>query len=120
MTLGPVAAANAAPAMPGKMVLAQNYDRDHRDAGNNDDRGNNDRARDDRGNDDHRFDRDRDHRGAPSWHRGDHYRGHGFVVSNWGRYHLRRPPHGYHWVNEGGSFVLVAIGSGIVLDFILR
>ena len=110
LTLGSVVAADAAPAMPGKMVVAQNYDRDHRD----------DRGRDDRDRDDHGGDRDRDHRGESSWHRGDHYRGHGIVVSNWGRYHLRRPPYGYHWVNEGGNFVLVAIGSGIVLDFVLR
>jgi Ni/Co efflux regulator RcnB len=98
LTAGSVVAAQAAPAMPGRIVVAQNYDRDHR----------NDRGR------------DNDHRDHARWHKGDHYRGRGVVVSNWGRYHLRRPPRGYHWVNEDGNFILVAIGTGIIADLILN
>jgi Ni/Co efflux regulator RcnB len=35
---------------------------------------------------------------------------------DWGHYHLRRPPHGYHWVRVDDDFVLVAIASGVILD----
>jgi Ni/Co efflux regulator RcnB len=35
---------------------------------------------------------------------------------DWGHYHLRRPPHGYHWVRVDDDFVLVAIATGLILD----
>jgi Ni/Co efflux regulator RcnB len=45
-----------------------------------------------------------------------------FVVNDWHRYHLHRPPHGYHWVRNGntGDFLLVAITTGIILDLLLN
>lgn len=42
----------------------------------------------------------------------------GAVVSDFGRYHLRRPPRGYYWVHEGDDFVLVAMGTGLIFDVI--
>ena len=40
------------------------------------------------------------------------------TVGSWQHYHLRRPPHGYHWVWYDGNFLLVAIGSGIIASMI--
>jgi Ni/Co efflux regulator RcnB len=76
-----------------------------------------------------RFDRDRfehrDMRFAPRhvWVRGEHFRpvyGRSyFVVNDWYRYHLRRPPYGYHWVRYGDDYLLVALGTGIIADMLL-
>jgi Ni/Co efflux regulator RcnB len=75
--------------------------------------------------DDHRD----DHRGpdrAPAhhaWRKGerlDRRYGNYTVVSDWNRYHLRRPPRGYHWVNYGGDYVLAAVATGIIADVMLN
>lgn len=42
------------------------------------------------------------------------------IVGNYGYYHLRRPPHGYHWVRVNGDYLLVAITTGIIADIILH
>ena len=34
------------------------------------------------------------------------------------RYHLRRPPFGYHWVQVGDDFLLVSVSSGVIFDII--
>lgn len=53
------------------------------------------------------------------WHRGDRipneFRDRQYVVDDWRGYHLSPPPRGYHWVGVGGDYLLVQIGSGIVL-----
>ncbi|WP_179401739.1 RcnB family protein [Burkholderia guangdongensis] len=58
-----------------------------------------------------------EHRG---WRRGDRlpaeYRDHQYVIDDWHEHHLNRPPRGYHWVEVGGDYLLVSIGSGIVLQ----
>ncbi|WP_081768940.1 RcnB family protein [Herbaspirillum sp. RV1423] len=81
--------------------------------------------------DDHRDDRrgppgHRDERGAgpnQAFHRGDRlppeYRNRQYVVDNWRDHHLSAPPRGYHWVQTGGDYVLVAIGTGIILQLFL-
>ncbi|MDB5775219.1 MAG: hypothetical protein JWP38_1352 [Herbaspirillum sp.] len=78
-----------------------------------------------RGQDRHVADR-RDERGAGpqhNFHRGDRlpaeYRSRQYVVSDWRGHHLSAPPRGYHWVQTGGDYVLVSIGSGVVLQFML-
>lgn len=50
------------------------------------------------------------------WQNGGHYYGGRHVVNrgDWNRYHLRQPPHGYEWVQDGNQFVLIAITSGII------
>jgi Ni/Co efflux regulator RcnB len=53
------------------------------------------------------------------WHRGDRYDGRCEWV-DWRREHLREPPHGYEWVDEGGQFVLIAITTGIIADVLLH
>jgi Ni/Co efflux regulator RcnB len=52
------------------------------------------------------------------WHHGDHYTDHREVVQNWNHYHLRQPPQGYEWVQDGSQFVLIAVTSGIIADII--
>ena len=68
----------------------------------------------------------RDERGAGpdhAFHRGgtlpdrDHDRR--YVVEDWRGHHLSEPPRGYHWVQTGSDFVLVAIASGIILQLLL-
>ena len=38
------------------------------------------------------------------------------VVSDWHRYHLRRPPVGYRWVRYGDDLLLVSRFNGTILD----
>lgn len=90
--------------------------RDHRD--NRDHRGPD--RRDDRAHDNH------DRRGAGpnnSFHRGERlpaqYRGRQYVVDDWRGHHLSAPPRGYHWVQTGGDYLLVAVASGVILQLLL-
>lgn len=58
-----------------------------------------------------------------AYFRGDrmppYYRSHQFVVDDWRGHNLRQPPRGYHWVQSGGDYVLVAIATGIILELLL-
>ncbi len=47
------------------------------------------------------------------------YRNRQYVVNDWRGHHLHRPPAGYHWVQVGGDYVLVAISTGIILQLLL-
>jgi Ni/Co efflux regulator RcnB len=38
------------------------------------------------------------------------------VVGDYGRYHLRRPPFGYRWVQVGNQFMLVSSSTGLIFD----
>ena len=58
--------------------------------------------------------RHRTWRWAHQWRHGDRFTGHREVVSDWGRYHVRRPPAGYEWVHDGNQLVMIAIGAGLV------
>ena len=42
-----------------------------------------------------------------------------YVVNDWRAYRLAAPPRGYHYVQVGGDFVLVAIATGIIANIIL-
>jgi len=53
-----------------------------------------------------------------AWHNGDRYNGSRHTVGNWQHYHLRQPPSGYEWVQDGSQFVLIAVTSGIIADVI--
>jgi len=73
--------------------------------------------RSDRGNErgagpDHRF------------YRGDRlpneYRNRTYVVDDWRGHRLSAPPSGYHWVQVGGDYVLVAIATGVILQLLLN
>jgi len=59
------------------------------------------------------------------FHRGERFSYHPHrhvVINDWNRYHLSRPPRGYHWVRNGdsGDFLLVAITTGLILDLLLN
>ena len=42
----------------------------------------------------------------------------GDVVSDYARYHLRRPPRGYFWYRDADDYVLAAAGSGLIFEVI--
>lgn len=104
-------------------AFADDHDHDRgpdRGHGNPHDRDRHDNRRD------VRHDDRRDERGAGpehAWHRGDRlppqYRGRQYVVDDWRGHHLSAPPRGYHWVQNGGDYVLVAISTGIIMNFLL-
>lgn len=48
------------------------------------------------------------------------YRHRQYVVNDWRGHRLHRPPAGYHWVQVGGDYVLVAITTGIILQLLLN
>jgi Ni/Co efflux regulator RcnB len=58
------------------------------------------------------------------FHRGERlpmeYRQRIFVVDDWRNHRLSSPPRGYHWVQMGGDYVLIAITTGIILDLLIN
>ena len=69
----------------------------------------------------------RDERGAGpnhAFHKGDRlpveYRHRNYVVDDWRAHNLSAPPRGYHWVQTGGDYVLVAIATGVILQLLLN
>jgi Ni/Co efflux regulator RcnB len=57
------------------------------------------------------------------FHRGDrlshHYRHRNYVVGDWRGHHLSAPPRGHQWVQTGGDYVLVSVGTGIIVQVML-
>ncbi|MFC5473818.1 RcnB family protein [Paraherbaspirillum soli] len=69
----------------------------------------------------------RDERGAGpnhEFHRGERlppeYRSRQYAVDDWRGHRLSAPPRGYHWVQIGGDYVLVANSNGIILQLFLN
>ncbi|CAN5273305.1 hypothetical protein BH11PSE2_BH11PSE2_12970 [soil metagenome] len=62
--------------------------------------------------------------GYQAWSRGSYlprsYWGGNYVVYDYGRYRLRQPPRGYHWVNVNGDFLLAALATGLIAEVILN
>ena len=48
------------------------------------------------------------------------YRSRQYVVDDWRGHHLTAPPRGYHWVQTGADYVLVAVATGIIADILLN
>jgi Ni/Co efflux regulator RcnB len=48
------------------------------------------------------------------------YRHRQYVVNDWRSHNLSAPPRGYHWVQTGSDYVLVAIATGIILQLFLN
>ncbi len=42
-----------------------------------------------------------------------------YVVEDWRGHHLTAPPAGYHWVQTGADYVLVAVATGIIAQVLL-
>lgn len=47
------------------------------------------------------------------------YRTRQYVIDDWRGHRLSAPPRGYHWVQVGSDYVLVAIATGIILQLLL-
>lgn len=115
-----------------------NRDRDRRDdARKNNNRNNNYNNNDGRGRElrgDNRGDYRGDYRSGQgsergagpshSYYRGGHlppqYRTRQYVVEDWRGHRLSAPPRGYHWVQSGGDYILVAIATGVILQLLLN
>lgn len=54
--------------------------------------------------------------GPGRWQVGGRFDGPRVAFSDWGRYHLRPPPPGYEWVQDGGELVLIGLATGLVAD----
>jgi len=48
------------------------------------------------------------------------YRSRQYVVSDWRGHRLSPPPRGYHWVQSGSDYLLVAVSTGIILQILLN
>lgn len=48
------------------------------------------------------------------------YRSSRYVVHDWRGRRLHQPPRGYHWVQHGGDYMLVAIASGVISQLIIN
>lgn len=48
------------------------------------------------------------------------YRSRQYVVNDWRGHQLSAPPRGYHWVQSGGDYLLVAISTGVILQILLN
>lgn len=80
-----------------------------------------------KGHQDHRADGrpDRGRGAGPDhrFHKGDRlpkeWRSRQYVVDDWRGHHLRQPPRGYHWVQSGTDYILVAIATGVIAQIIL-
>lgn len=51
---------------------------------------------------------------VPAYYRTPHY-----VVRDWRGHRLAPPPRGYHWVQTGADYLLVAIGTGLIAQVVL-
>lgn len=47
------------------------------------------------------------------------WRSNQYVVDDWRGHRLSAPPRGYHWVQTGGDYVLIAITTGIIASILL-
>ncbi|MGU3627725.1 RcnB family protein [Comamonas sp. C24C] len=86
---------------------------------------------DDRGRHDQRYDRRAERRdngrrgGGPdhNWYKGSRvppqYRSQHYVVNDWRGHRLSAPPRGYHWIQNGGDYLLVAIATGVIASMVL-
>jgi Ni/Co efflux regulator RcnB len=48
------------------------------------------------------------------------FRSRQYVVDDWHGHGLSAPPRGYHWVQSGSDYVLVAIATGVILQLLLN
>ena len=59
---------------------------------------------------------------AHSWRKGDRIGaadwGRGARVSDYGHYHLSRPPRGYEWRRVDNNYVLAAVAGGVIASVI--
>ena len=75
-----------------------------------------------RGYDQRNNNRQDNHRNFRDYRRGERlapeYHNRQSVVDDWRGHNLRQPPRGYHWVQNGSDYALVAIATGIIADLL--
>ncbi|AVP58957.1 hypothetical protein C7H73_03375 [Pulveribacter suum] len=54
------------------------------------------------------------------WERGQRYHGPRQVVHDWRHQRLRPPPAGYQWVRAESGYLLLAVPTGLILEFVAR
>jgi len=58
------------------------------------------------------------------WYRGGYvpapYRGYSYVVGDWRGHRLSAPPRGYQWIQYGGDYLLIAIGTGLIANIVIN
>lgn len=58
------------------------------------------------------------------WYRGGYvpapYRGYSYVVGDWRGHRLNAPPRGYQWIQYGGDYLLIAIGTGLIANIVVN
>ena len=58
------------------------------------------------------------------WYRGGYvsapYRGYSYVVGDWRTHRLSAPPRGYQWIQYGGDYLLIAIGTGLIANIVFN
>ena len=59
-----------------------------------------------------------------NWYRGGYvaapYRGYNYVVGDWRSHRLSAPPRGYQWIQYGGDYLLIAIGTGLIANIVFN
>ena len=59
-----------------------------------------------------------------NWYRGGYvaapYRGYNYVVGDWRGHRLSAPPRGYQWLQYGGDYLLIAIGTGLIANIVFN
>lgn len=55
-------------------------------------------------------------RAAGHWNRGQRFNGNRIVFTDFDRYHVRRPPPGYEWIQDGNELVLISLTDGLISD----
>jgi len=58
------------------------------------------------------------------WYRGGYvpapYRGYSYVVGDWRMHRLAPPPRGYQWIQYGGDYLLIAVGTGLIANIVFN
>jgi Ni/Co efflux regulator RcnB len=58
------------------------------------------------------------------YYRGDRlpveYRHRQYVVDDWRSHNLSAPPRGYHWIQSGNDYILIAVATGIIAQLMLN
>jgi Ni/Co efflux regulator RcnB len=69
---------------------------------------------------DYRYDHGSHYRVRRGEYLAHHYRGSRYVVTDWRQRRLYAPPRGYHWVQAGNDYALVALATGLIAQVLLN
>ena len=69
---------------------------------------------------DYRYDNGSHYRVRRGEYLAHQYHGSRYVVSDWRQRRLYAPPRGYHWVQAGNDYALVALATGLIAQVLLN